>query len=136
MKTDNQRSHCIIIGAGAAGLMAAMTLKENGYEVTVLEARKRVGGRIYTFTPENFSHPIDVGAEFVHGDLPLTKQLLDYAKIKIHELTGDMVRFEEGKKVTTDFFEDEWKRLLDELQTLEHDMPLAQFLDEHFPQNA
>ncbi len=38
----------IIIGAGLSGLMAAMTLEENGYKVLVLEGRNRIGGRVYT----------------------------------------------------------------------------------------
>ena len=38
----------IIIGAGLSGLMAAMTLQENGLDVLVLEGRNRLGGRVYT----------------------------------------------------------------------------------------
>lgn len=38
---------CIVIGAGASGLAAALKLKEHGRSVCVLEARTRVGGRIY-----------------------------------------------------------------------------------------
>src|SRR5690606_11061275 len=38
----------IVIGAGLSGLNSALLLEEQGYEVTVLEAKNRVGGRIYT----------------------------------------------------------------------------------------
>ncbi len=39
----------VIIGAGIAGLMAGLLLKEAGHHVTILEAHKRLGGRILTY---------------------------------------------------------------------------------------
>lgn len=48
----------VIIGAGFAGLSAAYRLKQKGCEVTVLESRGRVGGRV-------FSHPIDTNENLV-----------------------------------------------------------------------
>jgi monoamine oxidase len=41
--------HVVIVGAGIAGLTAGMLLKEAGHRVTILEARNRLGGRIYTY---------------------------------------------------------------------------------------
>ena len=41
--------HIVIVGAGIAGLTAGMLLKEAGHKVTILEARNRLGGRIYTY---------------------------------------------------------------------------------------
>jgi monoamine oxidase len=41
--------HVIVAGAGIAGLTAAMLLKEAGHQVTLLEARDRLGGRIFTY---------------------------------------------------------------------------------------
>ncbi|MEO6581813.1 MAG: FAD-dependent oxidoreductase [Sphingomicrobium sp.] len=38
----------VVLGAGIAGLVAAYELKRAGYRVTVLEARDRVGGRVWT----------------------------------------------------------------------------------------
>ena len=38
----------VVIGAGLSGLYAALTLEAQGFEVTVLEARDRIGGRLYT----------------------------------------------------------------------------------------
>ncbi len=56
----------IVIGAGASGLMAARILAEKNYDVTVLEARGRIGGRIHTASL-GFSKPLEQGAEFIHG---------------------------------------------------------------------
>ncbi len=57
----------IVIGAGAAGLAAARELHERGVAVTVLEARDRVGGRAMT-SFDVAPHPVELGAEFVHGE--------------------------------------------------------------------
>ena len=47
--TDGPRRHIVVVGAGIAGLTAGLLLKEAGHRVTILEARNRLGGRIYTY---------------------------------------------------------------------------------------
>jgi monoamine oxidase len=57
----------IVIGAGTAGLAAGRDLHDAGAAVTVLEARGRIGGRV--FTDRTFSYtPLEFGAEFIHGN--------------------------------------------------------------------
>ncbi len=56
-----KRSDIIIIGAGAAGLMAAKELSGKGKKVTVLEARNRPGGRIDTLHLAEFLQPAEAG---------------------------------------------------------------------------
>jgi monoamine oxidase len=68
-----------VVGAGFAGLAAAYELADGGYDVTVLEARDRVGGRVWS---QNLAGPrgdtvIERGAEFVLADYDT---LRDYAK--------------------------------------------------------
>ena len=61
----------IIVGAGAAGLAAAARLAQSGQRVALLEARDRIGGRIFTrHLPAEQGHPavcVELGAEFIHG---------------------------------------------------------------------
>lgn len=55
----------IVVGAGIAGLAAARELADRNFEVTVLEARNRAGGRIWT--DHSLDLPIDLGAAWIHG---------------------------------------------------------------------
>ncbi len=56
-----------VIGAGAAGISAARALVAAGHEVVVYEARDRPGGRAWSDTTFA-SHPVELGAEFIHGE--------------------------------------------------------------------
>src|SRR5690349_24125336 len=60
----------IVVGAGAAGLAAASHLSRNGKSVCVLEARDRIGGRVLTVRPRGAAIPLELGAEFIHGESP------------------------------------------------------------------
>jgi monoamine oxidase len=66
----------IVIGAGAAGLAAAAALGGSGRSVLLLEARDRIGGRIWTRLEPALAAPVELGAEFIHGDSPETSALL------------------------------------------------------------
>ena len=57
---------CIVIGGGAAGLLAAVTLREAGRDVILLEARDRLGGRAYS-APLSDGTMAEHGAQYVHG---------------------------------------------------------------------
>ncbi|RRR69548.1 MAG: FAD-dependent oxidoreductase [Candidatus Viridilinea halotolerans] len=61
-----RRGRTIVIGAGLAGLAAARELRHNGEDVVVLEARDRIGGRLWTSSawPDM---PLDLGATWIHG---------------------------------------------------------------------
>ncbi|WP_448574420.1 flavin monoamine oxidase family protein [Trichothermofontia sp.] len=56
----------LVIGAGLAGLAAAWALHRQGYDVQIIEARDRIGGRIWTSTAWS-DMPLDLGATWVHG---------------------------------------------------------------------
>lgn len=56
----------LIIGAGFSGLAAGYALRKNGIEVTLLEARNKIGGRVFSFSNSNMKNQtIELGAEWV-----------------------------------------------------------------------
>ncbi len=64
------------MGAGVAGLSAARVLTRAGIAVHLVEARERIGGRIYTVHQPGLDAGIELGAEFVHGKPPEIWELL------------------------------------------------------------
>jgi monoamine oxidase len=96
----------IIVGAGAAGLTAATALANAGLSVTIVEARDRIGGRIFTLRDAKHNAPVELGAEFIHGLPPETLTLLNQRQVRIREMDGDNWCFIDGKLGTCDFFSD------------------------------
>ena len=119
----------IIIGAGASGLMAAKTLSAEGKKVLILEARNRIGGRIHTIKKDKLF--LESGAEFVHGDLPVTLGLLKEANIKYIKTAGKMYRSRKGKWIDEEPV-DNWDDLLSQMKKLKTDLPFADFLQKYF----
>ena len=87
----------IIVGAGAAGLTAARELKRAGRKVLILEAGKRIGGRVLTTHGSSAGIPIELGAEFIHGDAPETTRLLDEARLVTVPVLGKHYRSDDGE---------------------------------------
>lgn len=78
-----------VIGGGVAGLAAARALKARGLEVVLLEARDRLGGRVWTHRDERSEVPIELGAEFVHGKPPGLLKLARQARLKLGNADGE-----------------------------------------------
>jgi monoamine oxidase len=94
----------IVVGAGAAGLAAASELAGAGLFVLVLEARDRIGGRIFTQRDPQLQFPIELGAEFIHGRPPEILDLLQQHKVPITEIDGDYLCVRDGRLSPCDFF--------------------------------
>ena len=92
----------IVIGAGIAGLRAARLLQDSGVAVQVLEARDRIGGRLWT-NRDFADFPVEFGAEFVHGDTistqPIVKRL-GLRTIPWRKTDDSMVRLDDGRFLT------------------------------------
>lgn len=90
-------SDVIVIGAGVAGLAAARRLSEAGLQVTVLEARDRLGGRVHTMHDPAWPVPLELGAEFVHGREPRFWHLLSAADLVPYECRQDFWVLRRGR---------------------------------------
>ena len=126
----------VVIGAGPAGLAAALHLKRNNVEVTVVEARGRVGGRVNSHHPEGFGAPLDLGASIITGieadalkGLRPDPSALLCAQlgVPLHVLQSDKLPLHDGVTggVAPKELDDQVERLRDEMLD-----DVADFLDE------
>ncbi|XP_022981157.1 probable polyamine oxidase 2 [Cucurbita maxima] len=101
----------IVIGGGIAGVAAARALHDASFQVILLEARDRLGGRIYT--NYSFGFPVDLGASWLHGvckqnplapligklGLPLYRTSEENSVLYDHDLESYALFDMEGKQV-------------------------------------
>lgn len=88
-----------VIGAGVAGVAAAVQLKRAGIDVICLEAASRIGGRVFTMHDSLAGLPIELGAEFVHGRSPEIWELISGRNMRVFEHNTRALYFENGRQV-------------------------------------
>jgi monoamine oxidase len=96
----NNEYDTLIVGAGVAGLAAGRALATAGQRVAILEARDRIGGRIFTRRAGQGSDgnlPVELGAEFIHGLPPETWGLVAEAGLAVYELQGSQLYFTDDR---------------------------------------
>jgi monoamine oxidase len=119
-----------VIGAGAAGLAAAARLAEAGRTVLLLEARDRVGGRIWTRLEPGVAAPIELGAEFIHGHATVNVAWLARAGKAPIETSDSHWRLEGGSLQQRDsYFRQVQEVLLRNCARVSHDISLDTLLN-------
>ncbi|HEV2399437.1 MAG TPA: NAD(P)/FAD-dependent oxidoreductase [Candidatus Sulfotelmatobacter sp.] len=131
MREAAGESPVIIVGAGVAGLTAAIRLGEAGVKATVLEARDRMGGRVFTQHALGCEAPIELGAEFIHGKPPEIWDLLQQHGKKITEVDGENWCASAGRLHSCDFFA-EVEKILEKMDDSSKDESFLTFLERTF----
>ena len=95
---QRRKKSCVIIGAGFSGLAAAYKLKNANWNVTILEARDRIGGRVFSQTmPQNRNLVFELGAEWVGESHERIKALCSDFKIPLQKHQFDDYLLQNGK---------------------------------------
>ena len=81
-----ERFDVIIIGAGAAGVACARDLSGAGKNICIIEGRERIGGRVFTIHLADLPIPIELGAEFIHGEAHDTFAIVEAAALTAYQL--------------------------------------------------
>ncbi|HEY4247730.1 MAG TPA: NAD(P)/FAD-dependent oxidoreductase [Lacunisphaera sp.] len=121
----------IVIGAGVSGLAAAGALAKKGWNVTLLEARHRAGGRILSARPAGWPTPIELGAEFVHGGNPAMGKLLKRAALRTRILEPN-VWWRDAHSGVLARIPDYWERIesvVNQISKTDSDESFQQFLN-------
>jgi len=119
----------VVIGAGAAGLAAAVRLTEAGRSVLLLEARDRVGGRLHTRQEAGLAAPVELGAEFVHGTALTTRHWLARLGLEAKDIAESHWRVQDGQLTSAEgYFDDVQQAFRHHSALASHDISFADFL--------
>ena len=120
-----QKPRVVVVGAGFAGLSCAWQLRRAGANVTVLEARNRLGGRVLTL--DNFIDDalVEAGAELIGSNHPTWMQYAEYFGLRMRDVTYD----EEseapivlnGRRVPSDELDELWEGISAALSLMNDD---------------
>ncbi|MEM9244292.1 MAG: FAD-dependent oxidoreductase [Cyanobacteria bacterium P01_F01_bin.153] len=109
----------IVIGAGVAGLVAARSLINAGHQVRILEARDRIGGRVFPYRVGPAT--VDLGAAWIHGDRgnPMVKYAIaNGLNYRENQVRPDLL-IDSGKAISDRELSQAWSLVMDFAQGLE-----------------
>jgi monoamine oxidase len=114
--------------------MVGRELTSAGHRVTILEARDRIGGRIWELPADQFGYRAEGGAEFIHGEAPITKALVAEAGLTLVRGRRDGQRWDKrsGKLSNREDDVTGFELVPGKLAALKRDLPIAEFLHENF----
>ena len=118
----------VIIGAGAAGLAAARDLSGHGLRVCVVEARHRIGGRVHTLHMSDLPLPVELGAEFIHGEAEDTFAIVEAAALHVYQLPDNHWWSRDAKWEMVDDFWEQMERLRARIRPSKRDRSFADFM--------
>lgn len=140
---NGTQADVIVIGAGIAGLAAARRLHDEGYSVIVLEARDRIGGRIWTNT--ELGIPLDMGASWIEGiegnplmdivaENDIEVQPTDEDSVIIYDTDGSELSDEDEEVM--DEMDEAIEDIADELsEDTDEDIPLSTAVERYIEEN-
>lgn len=122
---ETKQKSVVIIGAGISGLAAAYKLKQNGVSVTIIEARNRIGGRIFTHKFNDANLTCELGAEWVGMS---HTRLIELCKefgltLENHQFETDLILNGEHKKSGQWVFSPEWNKKYESLLAGFNELP-------------
>ena len=121
----------VVIGGGLAGLSAAHELAHHGHTITLLEARDRLGGRVWTRIEAGHTHPIEMGAEWITNEGPVREMLEAHGATLFHANGNHFIRAGSALEQMDDL-EDVTGPILKQLEKIagngKTDLPLSEAL--------
>jgi monoamine oxidase len=128
-----QKEKIIIIGGGISGLVVADAMASD-FDVVLLEANDRFGGRMHTCNLPGFSQQVEAGAEFIHGQGSETLHLLKRAGLQFEPAAGKFYRKEKNKWQQQWEMMEGWDALMEKMGGLSIDTTLLDFLNRYYNQ--